>query len=48
MRIPSLGGITTELFVMDSCRWRGDDETSMRFRVPELLINIAHLQKVNV
>jgi hypothetical protein len=35
------------LSVTDVCRWRGGDGTSMRFRVPEPLVNIAHFPEFN-
>ena len=42
---PRLGGSITGLSVTDSCRWLDGDETSMRFQIPESLVNIAHFSK---
>ena len=38
------GGSAT-LSVTDDGRWRGGDGTRMRLRVPEPLVNIAHIPK---
>jgi hypothetical protein len=40
----SVGSITG-LSVTDGCRWQDSNGTSMRFRVLELLVNIAHFRK---
>ena len=36
------------LSVTDGCRWRGGDGTSILFRVPEALVNIAHMLKYTI
>ncbi len=41
-----LGGSAT-LSVTDGCLWRDGDRTSMRFRVPQQVVNIAHISKLN-
>jgi hypothetical protein len=41
-----LGGSAT-LSVTDGCLWRDGDGTSMRFRVPQQVVNIAHIPKLN-
>jgi hypothetical protein len=43
--LPSVGREHYRLSVTDGCRGRGDDGTSIRFRVPESVINIAHIPK---
>jgi hypothetical protein len=44
--LPCVGREHYRLSVTDSCRWPGGDETSMLFRVSELLVNIAHFPKL--
>ena len=39
-----LGGSAT-LSVTDGCLWRDGDGTSMRFQVPQQVVNIAHIPK---
>ena len=43
--LPSVGREHYRLSVTDGYRGRGDDGTSIRFRVPESVINIAHIPK---
>jgi hypothetical protein len=43
--LPCVGREHYRLSVTDGCRWRGGDGTSMLFRIPEWLVNIAHFQK---
>jgi hypothetical protein len=38
-------GGSPKLSVTDGCLWRTGDGTSVRFRVPESLVNIAHIQR---
>jgi hypothetical protein len=45
--LPCVGRERYRLSVTDVCRWRGGDGTSMRFRVPEPLVNIAHFPEFN-
>jgi hypothetical protein len=45
--LPCVGREHYRLSVTDGCRWLGDDKTSMRFRIPELLVNIAHFRKID-
>src|ERR1700680_2178044 len=47
MTLPCIGRERAALSVTDGCRWRGGDGTSMLFRVPESVVNIAHFQKLN-
>jgi hypothetical protein len=44
---PCVGREHYRLSVTDGCRWLGDDKTSMGFRTPELLVNIAHVRKID-
>jgi hypothetical protein len=47
MTLPCIGRERAALSVTDGCRRRGGDVTTMLFRVPEALVNIAHFQKLN-
>ena len=44
--LPCVGREHYRLSVTDGCRCWGDDESSMRFRVPKWLVNIAHYSKL--
>ena len=44
--LPCIGREHYRLSVTDGCRCWGDDESSMRFRVPKWLVNIAHYSKL--
>lgn len=46
MTLPCIWRERAALSVTDRCRYGGGDETSMRFGVPELLVNIAHFPEL--
>ena len=39
------GGSIHRLSVTDGCRWLGGDGINMRLRVPESVVNTAHIPK---
>lgn len=45
--LPCFGREHYRLSVTDGCQWRDDDRTSVRFRIPVAVVNIAHFQKLN-
>jgi hypothetical protein len=45
--LPCFGREHYRLSVTDSCQWRDDHRTSVRFRIPVSVVNIAHFQKLN-
>ena len=45
--LPCFGREHYRLSVTDGCQWRDDDRTSVRFRIPVSVVNIAHFQKLN-